>query len=126
MASASILSNLSALNEARLANRRTVSVGDQLYGLHNIYLPEELNDSRFNGLLIFAEDDCGNWVAEAQSTKNIVFIDHETDEQTTLAENIESFLAGLIEWDLADFDIGEVQSAWIDPEFLKEIEQSDT
>jgi len=74
----------------------------------------------FVGYTPFAEDECGNAFVEANDS-SISFWDHETDDLTRLAPDWKSFVANCQEPTQVDLDPAQVKSAWIDPEFAKEL-----
>jgi len=102
---------------------RVVYVQAEPYTLHTIYANDAIRAR--NGLAIFAEDDCGNWIAESEDSGEILFIDHETDARNVLARDFGALIASLTT--LRDSDAVEprVVSAWIDPEFMKTLKGGD-
>lgn len=81
-------------------------------------------------LLPIAWAEGGNYVCLdlAQRTQ-VIFWDHELpDTLAVLAENFTAFLKLLQPFDVSKVEIrpGQLKSAWIDPEFLKEIDKTDT
>jgi len=74
-----------------------------------------------------AWDDCGNYVVVDEDQQGAVFFwDHELPEPLTkLASDFGEFLNLLQPFDPASVQVkpGQVKSAWIDPEFLKLLEE---
>lgn len=68
----------------------------------------------------FAEDGCGNEFVQAQDS-SIHFWDHETEELTRLASDWDSFVANCEKPKPVELDLAQVKSAWIDPEFAKQL-----
>jgi hypothetical protein len=66
----------------------------------------------------FAEDECGNYFVQLDGGR-IGFWDHETNHLTHLAASPDEFVAGLTEHAPVSLMPGQVISAWIDPELLK-------
>ena len=68
----------------------------------------------------------GNYVCLAPNGA-VTFFDHETEQQTPLANTLEDFLAMLKPFDPSSVALkpGQVKSAWIDPDLLKRIEKKD-
>jgi hypothetical protein len=72
------------------------------------------------GFTPFAEDECGNAFVRANDS-SVHFWDHETDELTRLALDWKSFIANCEEPRQVELDPSQVKSAWIDPEFAKQL-----
>jgi hypothetical protein len=68
----------------------------------------------------FAEDECGNYFVESDSF--VGFWDHETNEITKLAGSVKEFLDRLVFPKDVSLHPGQVVSAWIDHEFLRNLE----
>ncbi len=68
----------------------------------------------------FAEDDCGNFFAMSPEGR-IAFWDHETDQVEVLAESFQNFCAHCSEQKEVELRDDQVKSAWIDPEFAKQL-----
>ena len=68
----------------------------------------------------FAEDDCGNFFA-VSAGGTIGFWDHELDEITTLADSFDDFARHCSEPEEVELSEDQVQSAWIDPAFAKQM-----
>lgn len=66
----------------------------------------------------FAEDECGNFFV--QRNGSVAFWDHETNAFEPLANSQVEFMSKLVSPKPALALPGNVLSAWIDPEFLKE------
>lgn len=81
-------------------------------------LPEELQ--KFKTL---AEDSCGNYFFLVG--EGVLFWDHETSEIVNLASSFQEFATSCVE--PRDIDLSEVQveSAWMDTEFLKEVDTNE-
>ena len=113
-----------ALSASLAAGRKTVVVLGEPYSVHSIYRPEQRRI--YQASEIFAEDECGNWIARSQETGEIVFIDHETDDTKTLAADLDFFLRSLTKWEPSEPRQSGVISAWIDPDFVQEVRGDDT
>ncbi|HEX3657733.1 MAG TPA: SMI1/KNR4 family protein [Pirellulales bacterium] len=70
------------------------------------------------GLVVFAEDECGNAFVSA-SDGSIHFWDHETDDLVMLAASWNLFVEGCHLLKPTELDPRQVESVWIDPEFAK-------
>jgi hypothetical protein len=73
--------------------------------------------------LPIAEDGCGNYVWLEPETGEILFWDHEIEDDSILiANDFGAFLAALQPFDPMSVVLkpGQVQSAWIDSDFLAE------
>ena len=70
------------------------------------------------GLQVIAVDDCGNYFVNVQD--RIYFWDHELGEREFLAKSLEEFLLGCVAPTEVELLPGQVESAWIDPEFAKQ------
>lgn len=68
----------------------------------------------------FAYDDCGNLFTE-NAKAEICFWDHETDEVAVIAKSWDAFESGCVEPEPVELKEGQVLSAWIDPEFAKQM-----
>ncbi len=68
----------------------------------------------------FAEDECGNYFIKGEGF--IGFWDHETNEVTKLARFAQEFVDGLILPSEVALPQAKVVSAWIDSDFLKNLE----
>lgn len=66
-----------------------------------------------------AEDGCGNYFVLKNDT--VQFWDHESAEIRMLAANIADFLKGCSIPESVKLKEGQVESAWIDPEFAKDL-----
>jgi hypothetical protein len=66
------------------------------------------------------EDGCGNLVTEMQDG-SICFWDHETDELTVIANSWEEFAIGCVPPREVKLEPGQVESAWVNPEFAKKM-----
>ena len=115
--------DLAELVTALAEGRRTVIVAGEPYGVHYVYPAKERRV--VHQAVIFAEDDCGNWIAQRQATGEVIFIDHETDNITTLAPDVSSLIARLVEW-RPNTQASRVIRAWIDPELKKSSGEHDT
>jgi len=76
--------------------------------------PEELSK-----LQVAAEDECGNYFIVIDG--KVYFWDHETRENVILANSIEEFTSGCVVPTEVVLQPGQVESAWVDPEFAKEM-----
>lgn len=67
----------------------------------------------------------GNYVLLNLNNGSIVFWDHETEEKITIASFFIDFIESLepISSRLNTKDEPTIESAWIDPEFLRQIQQ---
>lgn len=91
------------------------------YGIHEAFsgpLPEGLSAEIFGQP--FAWDGCGNLFTE-NDKKEICFWDHETDELLVIAETWDAFHSGCVEPKSVELEEGQVISAWIDPEFARQL-----
>lgn len=77
--------------------------------------PLEISEQSFEA---FAEDECGNYFV--QKNGSIAFWDHETNTFAPLASSQSEFVSKLVSPEPLLALPGNVLSAWIDPEFLKE------
>lgn len=73
----------------------------------------------------FAFAEGGNYVLLNLNNGSIVFWDHETEEKITIASFFIDFIESLepISSRLNTKDEPTIESAWIDPEFLRQIQQ---
>ena len=78
-------------------------------------LPEELQN-----LKAVAEDSCGNYFVLVG--EGVSFWDHETSEIVNLASSFNEFATNCVVPEDIELSEVQVESAWIDPEFLKELE----
>lgn len=73
-----------------------------------------------------AYDDCGNYILiDQEQSGAVLFWDHETPEPLIkVADDFESFLESLEPFDLDSVQLepGQVKEVWIDPDFLKSLE----
>src|SRR4051812_5506790 len=101
------------------AGVRAILVDGKAFGIHTV----RLDGTRLfrDGVVVFAEDDCGNWIGRRNSSAEIVFVDHETSAITVLARDLSDLIEHLVEWKGPDLKPGRVKRAWIDPEFLKKV-----
>lgn len=79
-----------------------------------------LSEIALHSCTAFAEDECGNYFVEGEGF--IGFWDHETNEVTKLSSSAEEFISGLILPSDVQLPQAKVLSAWIDPDFLKNLE----
>src|SRR5437879_4376471 len=68
------------------------------------------------GELVFAEDSCGNYFT-IRSDGSVWFVDHETDERTTLASDLRQFLEGLRKPEEIALPPHKVLRSWVRPGF---------
>ena len=68
---------------------------------------------------VLAEDSCGNFFVLLPSG-GVIFLDHETNETTLLAESLAVFCSALLKPETMVLREGQVKSVWVDPEFAKE------
>jgi len=102
---------------------RTILINENPFQVHTVYL-----DGRRvvrENVRVFAEDDCGNWIGRRNSSPEVVFVDHETNGITVLANDIDDLVERLVEWKASDLKSGQVISAWIDPELAKRVHRDD-
>ncbi len=71
----------------------------------------------FLGSKVLAEDECGNYFI--LKDQRVVFWDHETLEELTLANSMEEFIAGCKTQTEVTLESGQVESTWVDSEFAK-------
>jgi len=67
---------------------------------------------------VLAEDDCGNYFVLLNEA--VCFWDHETGEREILSESVDDFVSGCSVPEEVELEPGQVESAWIDPEFAKQ------
>lgn len=73
-----------------------------------------------------AEDSCGNYVWIKPETGEVMFWDHEVDDDgIRVANDFSSFVAGLRAFDPTSVSLNpnQVYGAWIDPDFLAELKE---
>jgi hypothetical protein len=75
--------------------------------------PKDLSTSN-----VFAEDDCGNYFVLLNEA--VYFWDHETGENEILSGSVNDFVSGCSFPEEVELELGQVESAWIDPEFAKQ------
>lgn len=75
--------------------------------------PEVLSTSE-----VLAEDGCGNYFVLLNEA--VCFWDHETDENEVLSDSIDDFVSRCSAPEEVELEPGQVESAWIDPEFAKQ------
>jgi len=114
-----LIANLGRLVTKTDAGERVVYVGEEPYGFHTIYAPEAIRSR--DGRSVFAEDDCGNWIAESDGSKEILFIDHETNVMIVLAKDFEALISSLTKLREADVAEPKVISSWLDPDFARSL-----
>ena len=68
----------------------------------------------------FAEDDGGNFFA-ISGQGEVIWWDHETDDITSLAPSFADFCKHCAEPEEVELDESQVQSAWVDPDFAKQM-----
>ncbi len=116
--------HLSELASKVRAGARTLLVSGTPFGVHTVYPAEvAVADGK---VMAFAEDDCGNWIGRRGRAPEVLFVDHETNEVTVLADSIAEFVANLAEWKGPALEPGQVTRAWIDPDFLKKLQNGET
>ncbi len=96
-------------------------VTNQGYGIGEVFsgrLPEGFTTEAFG--TPFAYDGCGNLFTENEK-KEICFWDHETDEVVVIAKSWNAFTEGCVDTEPVELKEGQVKSAWIDPEFAKQM-----
>lgn len=75
-----------------------------------------------------AWDECGNYIfIDERKNGCVYFWDHELPDQITkVADNFEAFLSILAPFDVDAVRLkpGQVESVWIDPEFLKKLKEN--
>ncbi|UXK09530.1 SMI1/KNR4 family protein [Shewanella putrefaciens] len=76
--------------------------------------PEVLSTSN-----VLAEDDCGNYFI--LSNEAVCFWDHETGENAFLSKSVDDFVSMCSAPEEAELEPSQIESAWIDPEFAKQI-----
>jgi len=81
-------------------------------------LPEELQN-----LKPIAEDSCGNYFVLVG--EGVSFWDHETSEIVNLASSFKEFSTSCVEQEDIELSEVQVESAWIDPEFLEELDANE-
>ncbi|MDU8357801.1 SMI1/KNR4 family protein [Pseudomonas syringae group sp. J309-1] len=110
----------------------TFSVGDDNEsGVNKLICISEVLDERkfldFIGIKVFpvAIAEGGNYVViDLNQGQSVFFWDHEKPaEMTFLASDIQEFLNGLVPFDPDSIELkeGQVESVWIDPDFLKSL-----
>ncbi|MBA3029996.1 MAG: SMI1/KNR4 family protein [Desulfobacteraceae bacterium] len=106
-----------------LAKKNTFILGENWYGIRNLFLPEVWKKKRlgFKKYKVFAEDDCGNEYL-IDNKNRIFFWDHETDKATKISESIFSFLSLLQEQPEVELKPEQVISVWVDPDFKPEFD----
>ncbi|MCV6623867.1 MAG: hypothetical protein OIF51_19195 [Cellvibrionaceae bacterium] len=67
---------------------------------------------------ILAEDCCGNYFVLLNEA--VCFWDHETTESVFLSESVNDFVSVCTALGEVELEHGQVESAWIDPEFAKQ------
>lgn len=70
-----------------------------------------------SALEVLAEDGCGNYFVLLNEA--VCFWDHETDETEVLSNSIDDFVSKCSALEEVELEPGQVESAWIDPEFAK-------
>src|SRR5688572_9418620 len=108
---------------ALLPKRSVFKNGQDEFELRNLFPVQawkpHTEACRAVGSLVFGEDSGGNFFLLAPDGL-ITFWDHETNEETVLAQTIDEFLGGLVEPTPVVLNPEDVISSWIDPEFLAE------
>lgn len=80
------------------------------------------------GVILLAEDGCGNYFYVEPLSECVRFWDHELEGQDEIvAPSVPAFVANLTHWDAtrAQLAQGQVKHAWIDPEFLASLKTDD-
>lgn len=67
-------------------------------------------------LNVLADDDCGNYFVLLNEA--VCFWDHETGDNEVLFESVDDFVSRCSSPEV-ELEPGQVESAWIDPEFAK-------
>ena len=67
---------------------------------------------------VLAEDDCGNYLVLLNEA--VCFWDHETGVNEILSESVDDFVSRCSVPEEVELEPGQVESAWIDPEFAKQ------
>ena len=75
--------------------------------------PEVLSTSN-----VLAEADCGNYFVLLNEA--VCFWDHETGENHFLSGSVNDFVSRCSAPEEVELELGQVESAWIDPEFAKQ------
>ncbi|MCU4676572.1 SMI1/KNR4 family protein [Catenovulum sp. 2E275] len=79
----------------------------------NLPFPKVLSNSN-----VLAEDDCGNYFVLLNEA--VCFWDHETGESKILSGSVNDFVSRCSSPKEVELEPGQVESAWIDPEFAKQ------
>ena len=111
---------------AELGKRNIFKKGEEEFEVRRLFQVQawqpHTEPCRQAGSVVIGEDSCGNFFLHAPDG-SISFWDHETDGETLLAANVESFCASLTEPTPVVLKPGQVKSAWIDPNFLAELKR---
>lgn len=115
-----LYSELKMLRDTVDSGKDTFFVGDEPYGIHDVFLPAgERTES--SDVIVIANDSCGNNYELGLKTGIIRFRDHETDEVMDVATSLDALIDSLVKWEDPVLDPAQVKSVWIDPEFAKEL-----
>lgn len=75
-------------------------------------------------MIIFAEDDVGNWFAINKSDMGrVLFINHETNEAVEVSESFQKFLSSMREQVSTDAEVPDDATGWVSPDFLKMLKE---
>jgi hypothetical protein len=112
--------------EANLSEKSEYSKNGVAYGIHELYefktwkeKTEQMAkcDWHFEqGELVFAHDASGNYFT-IQNDGSIWFLDHETDERTALAKDLDEFIHGLHAPEKITLPPHKVLKVWVNPDF---------
>ena len=106
---------------AALPKRRTLKTGSNEFELRTLYPVQSwrphTEPCRQAGSLILGEDSCGNFFLYAPDG-SVSFWDHETEEETVLAECVEAFCDSLVGPTPVVLHPEQVKKVWVDPTFL--------
>jgi cell wall assembly regulator SMI1 len=69
----------------------------------------------------------GNLVLMDVRLGSVLFWDHETDDETKLANSLAEFLEALQPFNIDDIELkpGQVKRVWVDPKLLEELEEEE-
>ena len=95
------------------------SASGEEYGVIRSLDTSSLQQHELGAAKAIAEDDCGNYFVQFEGGR-VGFWNHETSHTTHLAASHDDFLIGLSDPEPPSLRPGQVISAWIDPELLKD------
>jgi hypothetical protein len=112
--------------KASLSEKSEYANNGITYGIHELYDFKNWKDKTEQMTkcgwhfeqdeLVFAHDACGNYFT-IQSDGSVWFLDHETDERTALAKDLNQFINGLRAPEKISLPPHKVLKVWVNPNF---------